>query len=72
MLEDDVNSLVNNMKAERGKYQQEFEKISHEIKKFQNIQGIYIKEKRTSQTLEQQLNQKEVIIENLSLFIKYY
>jgi len=70
MLEEDVNSLVNNMKAERGKYQQEFEKISQEIKKFQNIQGIYIKEKRTSQSLEQQLNQKEIIIENLSLFIK--
>jgi len=70
MLENDVNSLVTNMKGEREKYQQEFVKISQEIKKFQNIQGIYIKEKRTSQALEQQLNQKEVIIENLSSFLK--
>ena len=62
---------MTNMKSEREKYQQEFVKISQEIKKFQNIQGIYIKEKRISQALEQQLNQKDVIIDNLSSFLKY-
>ena len=70
LLENEVNILNNNIIEERARYEEEFVKISHEIMKFQNIQSLYIKEKKTSQSLEQQLNAKGKLIEDLSSFVR--
>ena len=72
MLENELQALNANMTEERAKYQEEFIKISQEIKKFQNIQNAYIKEKKSSQALEQQLNVHEKALSDMTCFVRYY
>lgn len=72
MLENELQALNASMTEERAKYQEEFIKISQEIKKFQNIQNAYIKEKKSSQTLEQQLNIHEKALSDMTCFVRYY
>jgi len=70
ILEDEVRNLTLNLTEERAKYQEEFVKISQKIKNFQDIQGIYRKEKKTSQCLEHELIQREKFIEGLQDYLK--
>ena len=70
MLENEINTLSSGITQERGKYQVELVKISNQIKKLRNIQNIYVNEKKNSEKLENQLNQREKQYFDLSNFLK--
>ena len=70
ILENEINTLSGEITQERIKYQGELAKISNEIKKLRNIQNIYVNEKKNSEKLENQLNQRANQYSDLSHFLR--
>jgi len=71
LLETELNSLTTSITEERAKYQGELLKISQQIKKLRNIQAIYVNEKKNSERLESELNEREKTCADLANFLKY-
>lgn len=69
ILENELSNQTSSITEERAKYQNELLKISQQIKKLRNIQNIYVNEKKHSEKLEGQLNQKEKSLNELSAFL---
>lgn len=69
ILENELSNQTSSITEERAKYQNELLKISQQIKKLRNIQNIYVNEKKHSEKLEGQLNQKEKNFNDLSSFL---
>lgn len=67
-VENELTTLTNNITEERAKYQGELMKISMQIKKLRNIQNIYVNEKKNSERLEAELNEKNRVLEQVSCY----
>ncbi len=59
LFENENNELKESLQKERSHYQTELLKIAEKIKKLKNIQGLYLKEKESSERIENQLIVKE-------------
>lgn len=67
----EVKELRETLTKERTIYEEELKKITTQIKTLKGVQNMYISEKRTSERLENQLNEKNEIIAKLNKFIRY-
>ena len=59
LFENENNELKESLQRERSHYQSELLKIADKIKKLKNIQSLYLKEKESSERIENQLISKE-------------
>lgn len=66
----EVKELKESLVKERNTYEEELKKITTQIKTLKSVQNMYISEKRASERLENQLNQKNEVIAKMNRFFR--